>query len=257
MPSLGTQSPAANGSGTTQGKVGLGLIIGSLGVVYGDIGTSPLYAISEAFFGHYPLALTAENILGVISLVFWSLVLVVTIKYVLLILRADNNGEGGIFALLGLLMKREQAEQQAGSPAGPRRLRPLLFKAVIVGASLLYGESIITPAISVLSAVEGLSVITPAAERYVLPTTVVILIALFAVQKHGTQRIGRLFGPIMTFWFLTIAALGAVQVAQWPGVLQAVNPWHAVLLARTHGWLVMLILGAVVLCVTHLRQFRV
>jgi len=231
-------------------RVGWGLIVGALGVVYGDIGTSPLYAVSEAFFGHYELAHTRENILGVMSLVFWSLTLVVTLKYVLLILRADNNGEGGIFALLGLLLKKER-QQGGGAPRQtPGWTRAALVSSIVIGAALLYGDGIITPAISVLSAVEGLSIVTPAAESVQIPITLVILVGLFAVQRHGTNRIGWIFGPIMVVWFLAIAALGAVKVVEHPGVLAGLSPHHAVNLARTHGWSVLFILGAVVLCVT-------
>ena len=234
-----------------QQKVGVGLIIGALGVVYGDIGTSPLYSISEAFFGHYPLEHTPENILGVMSLVFWSLMLIVTVKYVLLILRADNNGEGGIFALLGLLMKRERSENASTRLAAMSFwMRSMIIGIIIIGAALLYGDGIITPAISVLSAIEGLTIITPMAKNFGIPVTVIILIVLFALQKKGTHRIGRLFGPIMAVWFLTIAVLGLVQIIKSPFVLQGINPWYAISLAQIHGWKVLFIFGAVVLCVT-------
>jgi KUP system potassium uptake protein len=231
-------------------KIGLGLIVGSLGIVYGDIGTSPLYAMSEAFFGHYPLAGSRENVLGVLSLVFWSLFLVVTLKYVMLVLRADNQGEGGIFALLGLFLKKERAHKPGTPGALPTWVRPALVAAILVGAALLHGESVITPAISVLSAVEGLKLIAPAAERIQIPVTIVILVLLFAVQRKGTHRIGAVFGPFMAVWFLTIAALGVAQIVQHPAVLEALSPHHAVALARTHGWQVVLVLGAVVLCIT-------
>jgi len=231
-------------------KVGWGLLIGALGIVYGDIGTSPLYAISEAFFGHYDLARTPENILGVMSLVFWSLTLVVTLKYILLILRADNNGEGGIFALLGLLLKKERGQGGSAPAATPGWTRAALVSSIVIGAALLYGDGIITPAISVLSAVEGLSVVTPAAESLLIPITLGILVALFAVQRHGTHRIGVVFGPFMAIWFLAIAALGLVQIVAHPQVLAGLSPHYAVALAREHGWNVLFILGAVVLCVT-------
>lgn len=231
-------------------KVGLGLIVGALGIVYGDIGTSPLYAMSEAFFGHYQLAGSRENVLGVLSLVFWSLFLVVTLKYVMLVLRADNQGEGGIFALLGLFLKKERAQKPGAPGALPTWVRPALVAAILVGAALLHGESIITPAISVLSAVEGLKLIAPAAERIQIPVTLAILVLLFAVQRKGTHRIGAVFGPFMAVWFVAIAALGVAQIVQFPAVLEALSPHHAVTLARTHGWQVMLVLGAVVLCIT-------
>ncbi len=231
-------------------KVGWGLIVGALGIVYGDIGTSPLYAISEAFFGHYELARTPENVLGVMSLVFWSLTLVVTFKYVLLILRADNNGEGGIFALLGLLLKKERGQGGPAQPATPSWTRAALVSSIVIGAALLYGDGIITPAISVLSAVEGLSIVTPAAEAFQVPLTLVILVGLFAVQRSGTNRIGWIFGPFVAVWLTAIAALGVAQIVQHPGVLAGLSPHHAIALARAHGWSVLFVLGAVVLCVT-------
>ena len=231
-------------------KVGWGLLVGALGVVYGDIGTSPLYALSEAFFGHYELARTPANVLGVLSLVFWSLVLVVTLKYVLLILRADNHGEGGIFALLGLLLKKER-EAGGGAPRqSPGWTRTALVSSIVIGAALLYGDGIITPAISVLSAVEGLSIVTPAAASAQVPITLAILVGLFAVQKNGTNRIGWIFGPFMAVWFVAIAALGVGHLVANPGVLAALSPHHALNLARAHGWHVLFVLGAVVLCVT-------
>lgn len=228
----------------------LGLWIGTLGVVYGDIGTSPLYAMSEAFFGHYPLSATQENIFGVVSLVFWSLVLVVTVKYVGLILRANNNGEGGIFALLGLLLKHERTHEEPVKTTAFFRSRNVLLAVILIGASLLYGDGIITPAISVMSAVEGLSIALPAAKSFQLPVTVSVLIGLFMIQKRGTHRIGWLFGPIMAIWFILIATLGTVQIAQYPQILAGLNPWYAFVLARQHGWQVMFVLGSVVLCVT-------
>jgi KUP system potassium uptake protein len=233
-----------------QQKANLAIIIGALGVVYGDIGTSPLYAMSEAFYGHYPLARTPSNIYGVVSLVFWSLMLVVTIKYVGLVLRADNNGEGGIFALLGLLRKSERSAGGPGASSAPRWLRSGFIASILVGASLLYGDGVITPAISVLSAVEGLSIVTSAAKNYQLAITLVILIGLFVIQKRGTHRIGWLFGPVMALWFLTIGALGAMQIYQTPEILYALSPSYAVALASEHGWRVFFVLGAVVLCVT-------
>ena len=231
-------------------KVSWGLIIGALGIVYGDIGTSPLYAMSEAFFGHYPLERTSDNILGVVSLVFWSLVLVVTLKYVVLILRADNQGEGGIFALLGLLLKKERGHGGKAPTTTPRWMRSALVSSIVIGAALLYGDGIITPAISVLSAVEGLSIITPAAESMQIPITLVILIGLFAVQHKGSHRIGWLFGPFMAVWFVAIAALGFMNVIGNPGVLAGLSPHYAIAMAYAHGWNVLFVLGAVVLCVT-------
>jgi KUP system potassium uptake protein len=277
-------SPAAQRASrhppSSQNKAGLAVIIGTLGVVYGDIGTSPLYAMSEAFFGHYPLARTAENVFGVVSLVFWSLVLVVTIKYVGLILRVDNNGEGGIFALLGLLLKAERSggrvttapeppaesrsvlgalfslfrfrhsDAEVTAISAPRWLRSGFIASVIIGASLLYGDGVITPAISVLSAVEGLSIVTSAAKKYEIWATLFVLVGLFLIQKRGTHRIGWLFGPIMAVWFVAIGTLGLVHIVQTPNILYGLSPSYAVAMAYTHGWHVLLVLGAVVLCVT-------
>jgi KUP system potassium uptake protein len=224
------------------------VIIVALGIVYGDIGTSPLYAMSEAFYGHYPLACTAENIMGVVSLVFWSLFLVVSVKYVGLILRANNAGEGGIFALLSLLYKQERAK--GGPPPGPNRPRSAFIGSILVGASLLYGDGIITPAISVLSAVEGLSIVTATARGYELLITLVILAALFMVQKKGTHRIGWLFGPIMSVWFMVIALLGIIHILKTPEIIYALNPAYAIGMVRAHGYRIFLVLGAIVLCVT-------
>ncbi len=237
---------------STPRKLGLGLMVGALGIVYGDIGTSPLYAISEAFFGHYPLARTDTNVLGVISLMFWSLMIVVTVKYIGLILRADNNGEGGIFALLGLLLKKERSLGNHGHPKPAIFIaaRSALFAIILIGAALLYGDGIITPAISVLSAVEGLSVITPAAHGLQIPVAIAILVLLFAIQSKGTNRIGWLFGPVMALWFTAIAGLGVLQIVRAPRILLGLHPQYALLMAWDHGWRVLLVLGAVVLCVT-------
>jgi len=243
-------SPARDASLGRSGKAGPAAIIGSLGVVYGDIGTSPLYAMTEAFYGHYPLARTAQNVYGVVSLVFWLLVLVVAVKYVGLILRADNNGEGGIFALLGLLVKNERSGVNRGGGAARPWIRAGSVSAILIGASFLYGDGMITPSISVLSAVEGLGIVTSAAKNYEVGITLLILIALFALQKKGTHRIGWLFGPVMAFWFLAMAALGMIQIIKTPEILYGLSPWHAVVLAREHGWRVMYVFGAVVLCVT-------
>ena len=218
------------------------LALGALGVVYGDIGTSPLYAVRECFNGPHAVELNAVNLLGVASLIFWSLIIVVSIKYVGFIIRADNRGEGGIFALLGLILG-------SGNPLKPR-LRSAVLVTAIFGASLLYGEGIITPAISVLSAVEGLEVATEAAKPFVVPLTCIVLVGLFVVQKRGTSGIGRIFGPVMAIWFLTIAAAGTGAILQSPRILAAINPWHAwefFSANRLHGFVV---LGSVVLCIT-------
>ncbi|MCC6527164.1 MAG: potassium transporter Kup [Polyangiaceae bacterium] len=218
-----------------------GLMLGALGVVYGDIGTSPLYAVKECFSPASPHHVDAspENVLGVLSLILWSLVSVIVVKYLTFIMRADNEGQGGILALLALVPKRE-----AGGGRG------LLLLVVLFGAALLYGDGVITPAISVLSAVEGLSVATKALEPVIVPATAVILFLLFIVQRRGTGGIGKVFGPVMLLWFLTIGALGVVAITKQPGVFAAVNPWYAVRFFaqnEVHGFLV---LGSVVLCIT-------
>ncbi len=193
------------------------LALAALGIVYGDIGTSPLYAIKEVFAGAHPLPITPDNILGILSLVLWTLVIVVTIKYVAFIMRADNRGEGGIMALMALTLRK------AESPRG----RMAIMLAGIAGAALFYGDGVITPAISVLSAVEGLEVATPALKAYVIPVTIGVLFALFAFQRKGTAGIGALFGPIVCVWFAALAVLGIVNIAAEPGVLKALSPSYA------------------------------
>ncbi len=220
----------------------LPLAIGSLGVVFGDIGTSPLYTIRECFHGKHAIGLTPENLFGVMALIFWSLTIVVSIKYVSFVLRADNHGEGGIFALLGLV----SAESKKLSP----RLRSIAAGGGILGAGLLTGEGIITPAISVLSAVEGLEVATKAASPLVLPLTCLILFILFFFQHRGTADIGKLFGPIMTLWFLAIAALGIAAIVQAPQILLAVNPLHAYHFFVSNKFQSFVVFGSVVLCIT-------
>jgi KUP system potassium uptake protein len=223
-------------------------MIGALGVVYGDIGTSPLYAVTETFFGHHPLDHTPENIFGAVSLFFWALMLVITFKYVMLIMRADNNGEGGIFALLGLIRQHERKNGR-GSRL-PERLGTGIVVGILVGAAFLYGDGMITPAISVLSAVEGLEVILPAADAFVIPITLAILASLFLIQRRGTQQVGFLFGPVMVVWFVVIAALGVYRLWDHPQIFGAVNPWHAFRFLAAHGTQSFWVLGAVVLCVT-------
>jgi KUP system potassium uptake protein len=218
------------------------LALGALGIVFGDIGTSPLYALRECFLAEHGVEPTEANVLGVLSLVLWSLTLVVSVKYLAFIMRADNNGEGGIFALLALIARDEKA--------GSRRERNAITLMALFGAALLYGDGIITPAISVLSAIEGLTVATTAAERWVVPITVAILVALFALQRRGTARIGRLFGPVMLFWFLAIAATGLVELVRRPSVLLAIHPLYAVRFFLNNGWLGFETLGAVVLVIT-------
>jgi KUP system potassium uptake protein len=218
------------------------LALGALGIVYGDIGTSPLYAIKECFHGLHAIPANAGNILGVLSLVFWSLTMVVTIKYVIFILRADNKGEGGIYALLALLWTNRA------------KMSPRMFSGVtlagIFGAALLYGDGIITPAISVLSAVEGLEVATAAAAPFVLPLTCVILLTLFLFQRRGTADIGKVFGPIMLFWFASIGTIGLLEILKNPSILSALNPVYAIHFFVTNGFHGMVVLGSVVLCIT-------
>lgn len=218
------------------------LALSALGVVFGDIGTSPLYAIKECFHGIHSIALTEGNALGVLSLIFWSLNIVVSVKYVVFILRADNRGEGGIFALLGLVPANGKTTRSS--------FRSAAVLAGIVGAGLLYGDGVITPAISVLSAIEGLEVATQAATPFVVPLTLAVLALLFLFQHRGTMNIGKTFGPIMLLWFGAIAVLGLVQIIQQPRILFAVNPayaWEFFSANRSHG---LLVLGSVVLCFT-------
>ena len=215
-------------------------LIGVLGIVYGDIGTSPLYALKASLTHFTGVGVGRPEILGVLSLIVWSLVLTVTIKYVLLVMRADNNGEGGILALM--------AVAQRGVTGS--RMRGFLGLVGIAGACLFFGDGVITPAISVLSAVEGLEIVSPAFKRFVLPLSVVIIVGLFAVQVRGTASIGRLFGPVMMVWFVTIAVLGGLQIARNPGVLWALSPSYAVQIVFTHRWLTFVTLGSVVLAVT-------
>ncbi|MEP6620403.1 MAG: potassium transporter Kup [bacterium] len=219
------------------------LTVTALGVVYGDIGTSPLYALRECFKAEYGIHPTPENILGVLSLILWSLILVVSIKYIVFILRADNRGEGGILALLALLLQQRRR-------ADDSRRRILLISLGLFGAALLYGDGVITPAVSVLAAVEGLEVGAPSLAFFVVPITIVILFAMFMVQRFGTARVGTAFGPMMVVWFVSIAVLGLRSIVAAPSVLAAANPWHAVQFFLVHGMAGFLTLGAVVLCVT-------
>jgi len=227
------------------------LLVGALGVVYGDIGTSPLYAVSEAFFGGARLEASLPNALGVASLILWSLILMVTIKYVTLILRADNQGEGGIFTLLGLLEQRRGGGNRGEATATRNgRFLGLVMFLIPIGATLLYADGVITPAISVLSAIEGLEVITPAAGHAVVPLTLVILTGLFLLQRRGTNRIGWMFGPLMLVWFAVLGLLGLYRIVQAPEILWAINPMHGIRLLAEHFDGVVHILGAVVLAFT-------
>ncbi len=216
------------------------LSLAALGVVFGDIGTSPLYAIRECFHGEYAIPVTQENIVGILSLMFWSLVMIVTIKYLTFVLRADNNGEGGVLALAALVKKTSFKKSKGLS----------LVAIGVFGACLLYGDGMITPAISVLSAIEGLKIVTPVFKPFVVPITVGILAGLFLIQRRGTASVGGLFGPIIFIWFAVLAVLGLVQISQDPKILYAILPWHAfnfLIVNKGHG---LVVLGAVFLAVT-------
>jgi KUP system potassium uptake protein len=216
------------------------LTLGAIGVVYGDIGTSVLYAVKEVFgSGHVPF--TPDNVYGILSIFFWTLTVIVSIKYVTLVLRADNNGEGGLIAMLALASTAVKDK--------PKTRRTLLLVGIF-GTSLFYGDGVITPAISVLSAVEGLEVVSPAFTNVVIPITLIILFGLFAVQKHGTSGIGKFFGPITLIWFAVIALLGIVQIADHPVILKALSPHYALMFMWSNPGVTFVILGAVVLCVT-------
>ncbi|HET7833356.1 MAG TPA: potassium transporter Kup [Gallionella sp.] len=217
------------------------LVLGAIGVVYGDIGTSPLYAFKETFAGHHPLPVLEANILGVLSVMFWTIMLLVSLKYVVVIMRADNRGEGGSLALLALV-----SELTAHKP----KTRWVATTLGVFAATLFFGDSMITPAISVLSAVEGLDVVSPHFGHYVLPITVIVLTGLFFIQKRGTGTVGLAFGPIMVFWFLCLGLLGALSIVQNPQVLWALNPAYAWQFFSHDPWLSFLALGSVVLAVT-------
>jgi KUP system potassium uptake protein len=217
------------------------LTLAALGIVFGDIGTSPLYAVKETFAADHGIPLTAENVVGGISTIFWALMAVVSLKYVMLIMRADNRGEGGIMALIALA--------STAVKDNPHWRLPLLLIGCF-GASLFYGDAVLTPAISVLSAVEGLEVGTQAFKPYVVPIAVVVLLALFALQASGTAAVGRLFGPVTMLWFVAIGAAGIHGIVQHPGILDALNPMHALAFVTGHGLASFIVLGAVVLAVT-------
>ncbi|MEO8080214.1 MAG: potassium transporter Kup [Caldimonas sp.] len=216
------------------------LTLGAVGVVYGDIGTSPLYALKQVFAdGHVPL--TAPNIYGVLSLVFWTITVIVSFKYVVLILRADNNGEGGLIAMLALASRAVRDR--------PALRRRLLFVGIF-GTAIFFGDGVITPAISVLGAVEGLEVAAPGLANWVVPIALVVLTGLFVFQRHGTARVGRLFGPVMVVWFIVIAALGLAHIGDNPSILKALSPHYAIEFLLAHSPVAFVALGAVVLCVT-------
>jgi KUP system potassium uptake protein len=217
------------------------LVIGAIGVVFGDIGTSPLYTLRQCFGGEHPVPLTPANVLGLLSIIFWALLIIVTVKYVVLIMRADNRGEGGILALTALVSR---------GLGNHGRRRWWLVGFGIFGAAMFYGDGMITPAISVLGAVEGLEIIAPELHPFIVPVTVAIVLALFVIQKRGTASVGRLFGPVMCVWFVVLAVLGLLQIVHRPEVLGAIDPLRAVAFITTNPRLAFLALGAVVLAVT-------
>ncbi len=217
------------------------MALAALGIIYGDIGTSPLYTIKECFSGIHGVAATPDNVLGIMSLVFWSLIIVISLKYVVFLLRADNNGEGGTFSLLATLRSHLTDNPRVWS---------LFTVLAAVGASLLYGDGVITPAISVLSAIEGLNMATDAASQYVVPLTCLVLLTLFFIQKHGTSIIGRIFGPVMIVWFATLGILGFSAILRQPGILAAINPLCAVKFFAVNHLHGIVALASVVLCIT-------
>ncbi|GAA3916221.1 potassium transporter Kup [Luteimonas lutimaris] len=240
--SSSTSRQHAAGGAHGHGNAGLaGLVVGAIGVVFGDIGTSPLYTIKQAFSPHYGLTANHDTVLGVLSLVFWSLTMVVTIKYVTIIMRADNEGEGGIMALMTLAQRTLRKGSRSAYVVG------ILG---IFGASLFFGDGVITPAISVLSAVEGLEVVAPQLHAWIVPIVVVVLVTVFMAQRFGTEKVGKVFGPVMVLWFTALAVLGVLNILHAPEVLKAVNPWWALHFFYVHHFHGIFILGAVVLAVT-------
>ncbi|HMJ16863.1 MAG TPA: potassium transporter Kup, partial [Gemmatimonadaceae bacterium] len=219
------------------------LTVLALGVVYGDIGTSPLYALRECFKPEYGLTATEINVYGVLSLILWSLISVVSLKYIVFVMRADNRGEGGILALVALMLQRLHREADQNKKAA-------ITVIGLIGAALLYGDGVITPAISVLSATEGLAVVEPFLSKFAIPLTLVIIFTVFFFQKKGTAKVGRIFGPIMAVWFVSIALLGLTEIMREPRVLRAANPWYALDFFALHGLHSFIVLGAVVLAVT-------
>ncbi|KAF1711115.1 potassium transporter Kup [Pseudoxanthomonas kalamensis DSM 18571] len=240
-PPLHGQPSSASGH-HGHGNIGLaGLIVGAIGVVFGDIGTSPLYTIKEAFLPHYGLTANHDTVLGVLSLVFWALMLTVTLKYVTIIMRADNEGEGGIMALMALAQRTLKNGSRSAYAVG------ILG---IFGASLFFGDGVLTPAVSVLSALEGIEVAAPSLHAWIVPLALLVLVGLFATQRFGTAKVGKVFGPITAVWFLALAVIGVANILHAPEVLKAFNPWWGARFFIEHGWHGLFILGAVVLAVT-------
>ncbi len=217
------------------------LMLAAIGVVYGDIGTSPLYTVKEIFSPSTGLLLTPENLIGAVSTIFWALMLIVTLKYVILILRADNRGEGGALALTALAVQAVKNRPQ---------LQTVLLMLGLFGATLFYGDSIITPAVSVIGAVEGLELVTPALSPFIVPISVVVLLLLFMMQRFGTHLVGRFFGPIILVWFILLGVTGVWQIAQEPAILQALNPLNAAHFLWNRGPFILAVVGAIVLALT-------
>ena len=229
----------------TAGPVGHGstqaLMLAAIGVVFGDIGTSPLYALKECFSPEHGIPYSPEAVLGILSMLFWAVLLIVTLKYVVIVMRADNRGEGGVLSLMALAMR---------SLKGKGKPHLAVMMLGMFGACMLVGESVTTPAISVLSAVEGLEIITPELKSFIIPITLTILVVLFVIQKHGTAAVGKLFGPITLLWFLTLAALGVLNILKQPDIFMAINPMYAIDFIYAHTFLAFIVLGSVVLVVT-------
>ena len=235
-------APVSGAHGPNPGRSRVStLTLAALGVVYGDIGTSPLYAVKEVFNPGHGIPFSSENVLGGVSAIFWSLMIVVSLKYVVLIMRADNKGEGGIMALVALAVASVRGHPKWGA---------MLALVGVFGAALFYGDGVITPAISVLSAIEGLEVATPLLKPYIVPLTVAVVIGLFSFQRKGTSTVGALFGPVMIVWFLTLAAIGVINVLKEPQIFSALNPIHAFRFLTQHGFASFVVLGSVFLAVT-------
>ena len=217
------------------------LMVAAIGVVFGDIGTSPLYALKECFDPQHGIPFNPQAVFGIISLLFWALVIVVSLKYVLFVMRADNRGEGGVLALMALSLR----SVRAGS-----RWASVLMMLGMFGACMFYGDAVITPAISVMSAVEGLEIAAPSLTRFVLPITIVILIILFSMQKSGTAKVGRLFGPVMVTWFVILGVLGVYNIVAAPEIIKAINPYYGIHFIRTHALQAYIVLGSVFLVLT-------
>jgi KUP system potassium uptake protein len=237
-PSGAHASHAPHGHGA---KGLLGLAVGAIGVVFGDIGTSPLYTLKEAFSPHYGLVANHDTVLGILSLVFWALMIVVTLKYVTIIMRADNEGEGGIMALMALAQRTLPKNSRSAYTVG------ILG---IFGASLFFGDGVITPAITTLSAIEGLGIVAPQLHTWIVPITLAVLVLLFGTQRFGTEQVGKVFGPVMVVWFIALAVIGVMNIGHNPEVFHALNPWWGMRFFMTHGAHAIFILGAVVLAVT-------